>query len=87
MYKRQLLQRAKNINFVYNSLTDESNTGEVSRILKQLEYESAFDFNYASLNLNVTTEPQEAVSYTHLDVYKRQVLSLVCLISQISILI
>lgn len=55
----RLLQRAKNINFVYNSLTDESNTGEVSRILKQLEYESAFDFNYASLNLNVTTEPQE----------------------------
>lgn len=54
----RLLQRAKNINFVYNSLTDESNTGEVSRILKQLEYESNFEFNYKALNLPVTTEPQ-----------------------------
>ncbi|GAB1462833.1 PD-(D/E)XK nuclease family protein [Pedobacter sp.] len=52
----RLLQRSKNINFVYNGLTDENNSGEVSRILRQLEYESAFDFNYASLNLNVTTE-------------------------------
>lgn len=55
----RLLQRAKNINFIYNSLTDENNTGEVSRILKQLEYESGFEFNYASLNLPVSTEPQE----------------------------
>ena len=57
----RLLQRAKNINFVYNGLTDENNTGEVSRILKQLEYESTFDFNYASLSLTVATEPQKEV--------------------------
>lgn len=55
----RLLQRAKNINFVYNGLTDENNSGEVSRILKQLEHESTFDFNYATLSLTVTTEPQE----------------------------
>lgn len=55
----RLLQRAKHINFIYNGLTDENNSGEVSRILRQLEYESAFDFNYASLNLNVTTEVKE----------------------------
>ncbi|MGV3547252.1 MAG: PD-(D/E)XK nuclease family protein, partial [Pedobacter sp.] len=55
----RLLQRAKYINFVYNGLTDENNSGEVSRILRQLEYESTFDFNYASLNLNVTTEVKE----------------------------
>lgn len=57
----RLLQRAKHINFIYNSLTDESNTGEVSRILKQLEYESGFEFKYASLNLPVSTEQQEEV--------------------------
>ncbi len=57
----RLLQRAKNINFVYNSLTDESNTGEVSRILKQLEYESNFKFNYSALNLPVSTAPQQAI--------------------------
>jgi ATP-dependent helicase/nuclease subunit B len=57
----RLLQRSKNINFVYNSLTDESNTGEVSRILKQLEYESNFEFNYKALNLPVSTEPQHSL--------------------------
>ncbi|WAC41653.1 PD-(D/E)XK nuclease family protein [Pedobacter sp. SL55] len=57
----RLLQRAKNISFVYNSLTDESNTGEVSRILKQLEYESNFKFNYKALNLPVSTEPQHVI--------------------------
>jgi len=52
----RLMQRAKNINFVYNSLTDESTSGEASRILKQLEYESGFDFAYHELNLEVKTE-------------------------------
>lgn len=53
----RLMQRAKNINFVYNSLTDESTSGEASRILKQLEYESGFNFSYRALNLEVKTEP------------------------------
>ncbi|KLT66340.1 PD-(D/E)XK nuclease family protein [Pedobacter sp. BMA] len=52
----RLLQRAKNINFVYNSLTDETTSGEPSRILKQLEYESGFSFAYYELNLDVKTE-------------------------------
>ena len=52
----RLIQRAKNISLVYNSLTDESTSGEVSRILKQLAYESDFTFDYHELNLNVKTE-------------------------------
>ncbi|MFA6277030.1 MAG: PD-(D/E)XK nuclease family protein [Pedobacter sp.] len=57
----RLLQRAKNINFVYNSLTDESTSGEASRILKQLEFESGFDFKYNELNLDIKTEPFKEV--------------------------
>ncbi|WP_285010015.1 PD-(D/E)XK nuclease family protein [Pedobacter faecalis] len=57
----RLIQRAGNINFVYNSLTDESASGEPSRILKQLAYESGFKFNYYSLDLNVRTEPQREI--------------------------
>ena len=52
----RLIQRAKNISLVYNSLTDESTSGEASRILKQLSYESGFTFDYHELNLNVKTE-------------------------------
>lgn len=57
----RLLQRAKSINFIYNGLTDENNSGEVSRILKQLEYESNFELSYKSLNLPVSTEPQQVI--------------------------
>ncbi|TKC13272.1 PD-(D/E)XK nuclease family protein [Pedobacter polaris] len=57
----RLLQRSNNINFVYNSLTDESTSGEASRILKQLEFESGFDFKYHELNLNIQTEPFKEV--------------------------
>lgn len=57
----RLIQRARNINFVYNSLTDESTSGEPSRILKQLAYESGFDFNYYTLDLNVRTEPVKEI--------------------------
>ncbi|HEX8607041.1 MAG TPA: PD-(D/E)XK nuclease family protein [Pedobacter sp.] len=52
----RLIQRAKNISLVYNSLTDESTSGEASRILKQLSYESKFTFDYHELNLDVKTE-------------------------------
>ncbi|WP_461788924.1 PD-(D/E)XK nuclease family protein [Pedobacter sp.] len=68
----RLLQRAYNINFVYNSLTDESNSGEVSRILRQLEYESPFEFNYKNLDLSIATEAKEEflVDKTYPDVQK-----------------
>lgn len=52
----RLLQRSKKIDIVYNGLTDESSGGEVSRFVKQLEYESVFEFNHAELQLSVKTE-------------------------------
>lgn len=52
----RLIQRAKNIDFVYNSLTDESNSGEPSRFIKQLAYESGFKFNHKELQLPIKTE-------------------------------
>jgi ATP-dependent helicase/nuclease subunit B len=57
----RLIQRSKNINLVYNNLTDENTSGEASRILKQLEYESNFDFKYHELKLDIKTEEQQEV--------------------------
>jgi ATP-dependent helicase/nuclease subunit B len=57
----RLIQRAKNVSLVYNSLTDESTSGEASRILKQLSYESKFTFDYHELNLDVKTEVSREV--------------------------
>ncbi|RZK39344.1 MAG: PD-(D/E)XK nuclease family protein [Pedobacter sp.] len=63
----RLLPRSKSIDFVYNSLTDENNTGEVSRILKQLAYESNFKFNYLSLDLPISSAQQMDVSVEKTD--------------------
>lgn len=57
----RLLQRAGNISIVYNCLTDESTSGEPSRILKQLEYESGFQFNYHELELPVQTREKQVI--------------------------
>ncbi|MBE7179386.1 MAG: PD-(D/E)XK nuclease family protein, partial [Mucilaginibacter polytrichastri] len=42
----RLLHRSSKISVVYNALVDESNSGEPSRFLKQLEFESCFRFEY-----------------------------------------
>ena len=52
----RLIQRSKSIDFVYNSLTDESNSGEPSRFIAQLSYESGFVFNYKNLQLPIRTQ-------------------------------
>lgn len=52
----RLIQRSKSIDFVYNSLTDESNSGEPSRFIMQLAYESGFNFNYKELQLPIRTQ-------------------------------
>ncbi len=57
----RLLQRAEHISIVYNCLTDESRNGEPSRILRQLEYESGFHFNYYELDMPVRTASKEAI--------------------------
>lgn len=70
----RLLQRAKDISFVYNGLTDENNSGEVSRILRQLEYESDFEFRYQSLHLSVSTEPQRIIEIDKKDEHIQKIL-------------
>ncbi|WP_207424532.1 PD-(D/E)XK nuclease family protein [Desertivirga brevis] len=52
----RLLQRPGNISLVYNSLIDESNSGESSRFLRQLEFESGFTFEYYLQNQPVQIE-------------------------------
>ncbi len=52
----RLLQRAENISLVYNGQTDERNTGEPSRFLRQLEYESGYQFNYFQQQQEIATE-------------------------------
>jgi len=55
-YFYRLMQRAKNITLIYNSSSDGIQTGEMSRFLYQLKYESDYRIAEKSLryNINIT---------------------------------
>ena len=59
---------------LYCSQADEKSTGEPSRYIRQLDYESHFEVRKTEVGADVNLPADEplAVSYTHLDVYKRQ---------------
>jgi ATP-dependent helicase/nuclease subunit B len=57
----RLLQRSEKISVVYNGQTDESNTGEPSRFLRQLEYESGYTFRYFEQQQTIATESRTPV--------------------------
>ena len=57
----RLMQRSKKVSLVYNAQADESNTGEPTRFLKQLEYESGFEFRYLEHKQHITTEKKQRV--------------------------
>ena len=57
----RLLQRSKKVSMVYNAQADETNTGEPTRFLKQLEYESGYTFNYLEHKQRISIEKKDPV--------------------------
>ncbi|MDB5121201.1 MAG: ATP-dependent nuclease subunit [Sphingobacteriales bacterium] len=53
----RLLHRSSDVYLVYNSLIDESNSGEPTRFLSQLEFESNYKFIYHRQQQTVQIEP------------------------------
>ena len=58
----RLLHRSSHLSLVYNTLVDESNTGEPSRFIRQLEFESRLKFNYRQQEQPVMIEPKPPLS-------------------------
>jgi ATP-dependent helicase/nuclease subunit B len=58
----RLLQRSSDVSLIYNSLVDETNTGEPSRFIRQLEFESKLRFNYQQQEQAVRIEPRPPLS-------------------------
>ncbi|NQX41770.1 Exodeoxyribonuclease V, gamma subunit [Pedobacter steynii] len=52
----RLLQRSKKVSLVYNGQGDDNNTGEPSRFLRQLEFESGYTFKYFDQSQSVAIE-------------------------------
>jgi len=51
----RLLQRSRKVSLVYNGQGDENNTGEPSRFLRQLEFESGYTFTYFDQSQSIST--------------------------------
>ena len=57
----RLLQRSKQVSLVYNAQADETTTGEPTRFLRQLEYESGYRFNYLDQQQRIVTEQKREI--------------------------
>ena len=58
----RLLQRAKKVRLVYSTKTDESRTGEMSRYLRQLKFESNFDIREYPVTFSVNFGDRESIA-------------------------
>jgi len=58
----RVMQRAKNITFIYNSKSDFGSSGEISRYVKQLELESKYSINHFSSHNNIEVSSQNSIS-------------------------
>jgi hypothetical protein len=58
----RLLQRAKKVRLVYSTKTDESRTGEMSRYLRQLKFESGFDIREYPVTFSVNFGARESIA-------------------------
>jgi RecB family exonuclease len=58
----RLIQRAENIDMVWSSTSDEKNTGEPSRYIYQLEYESPHAVEHRTVSVDVNLSPAESIT-------------------------
>ncbi len=58
----RLIQRAKNIHFIYNSTEETGKSGEVSRFVRQLEHETDFNIIYKTISTEATVEDPRMIS-------------------------
>lgn len=60
-YFYRLLQRAESVHMVYSSRADEKSSGEQSRYIYQLQYESPHKITRRAIGLDVNTSPSEPI--------------------------
>ncbi len=63
-YFYRLLQRADNVDIGYSSHSDQRSSGEQSRYIYQLEYESQHHIERRELSLDVSAEPEGPITIT-----------------------
>ena len=61
-YFYRLIERAENVWLVYCSTADEKGTGEPSRYIRQLEYESGMPINFVKVNTPIKVERRQSIT-------------------------
>ena len=73
-YFYRLVQRAKSVYMLYCSRADDKSTGECSRYIYQLEYESPYTIKHQSVGVDLSVESVEPIVVEKGD-YEQQILS------------
>lgn len=61
-YFYRLIQRAENLYMLYSSSSDDKNTGEPSRYIRQLEYETDCKINFTNVSVEVSLSGEKVIS-------------------------
>lgn len=61
-YFYRLIERAENLYMLYSSAADDKSTGEPSRYIRQLEYETSFPISYSNVGVEVTLAESDTIS-------------------------
>ena len=73
-YFYRLIQRTKSVSMLYCSRADDKSTGECSRYIHQLEYESPYTIKHQSVGVDLSVESVEPIVVEKRD-YEQQILS------------
>ena len=73
-YFYRLIQRAKSVTMLYCSRADDKSTGECSRYIHQLEYESPYSIDKLSVGVDLSTEEAAPISVAKGE-YERAILN------------
>ena len=73
-YFYRLIQRAKSVTMIYCSRADDKSTGECSRYIHQLEYESPYKVEKLSIGVDLSVDEIEPISVAKGE-YEQQVLN------------
>ncbi len=63
----RLIQRAENITFIYNSIVGSGTTGEVSRFVQQLQYESGLEIEHKQFSMDLNPANNEPITIEKTD--------------------
>ena len=60
-YFYRLIERAENLYMLYSSAADDKSTGEPSRYIRQMEYETDFKINYTNVGVEVSLSDSSCI--------------------------